>query len=144
MDRTRLLGLGFFAVTAVVVAVAVATSFLGGAEPKAALNTGSDGAVDVPVAKASGPGTAEKLGITGFVEFVIRDADGKVIEESGRLNTTLDAFIDDDASLLSKAGTTTAEATIFDNIQLSLSQKSELVTGMSLGVPSKRHQLGRC
>ena len=28
--------------------------------------------------------------------------------------------------------------------QLSLSQKSELVTGMSLGVPSKRHQLGRC
>ena len=28
--------------------------------------------------------------------------------------------------------------------ELSLSQKSELVTGMSLGVPSKRHQLGRC
>ena len=28
--------------------------------------------------------------------------------------------------------------------QLSLSQKSELVMGMSLGVPSKRHQLGRC
>ena len=27
---------------------------------------------------------------------------------------------------------------------LSLSQKSELVMGMSLGVPSKRHQLGRC
>ena len=26
---------------------------------------------------------------------------------------------------------------------LSLSQKSELVMGMSLGVPSKRHQLGR-
>ena len=26
---------------------------------------------------------------------------------------------------------------------LSLSQKSELVIGMSLGVPSKRHQLGR-
>ena len=28
--------------------------------------------------------------------------------------------------------------------QLSLSQKSELVMGMSLGVPSKVHQLGRC
>ena len=28
--------------------------------------------------------------------------------------------------------------------QLSLSQKSELAMGMSLGVPSKRHQLGRC
>ena len=28
--------------------------------------------------------------------------------------------------------------------ELSLSQKSELVMGMSLGVPSKRHQLGRC
>ena len=28
--------------------------------------------------------------------------------------------------------------------QQSLSQKSELVMGMSLGVPSKRHQLGRC
>ena len=26
----------------------------------------------------------------------------------------------------------------------SLSQKSELVMGISLGVPSKRHQLGRC
>ena len=30
------------------------------------------------------------------------------------------------------------------HIQMSLSQKSELVMGMSLGVPSKRHQLGRC
>ena len=30
------------------------------------------------------------------------------------------------------------------NSVLSLSQKSELVMGMSLGVPSKRHQLGRC
>ena len=28
--------------------------------------------------------------------------------------------------------------------ELSLSQKSELVMGMSLGVSSKRHQLGRC
>ena len=28
--------------------------------------------------------------------------------------------------------------------ELSLFQKSELVMGMSLGVPSKRHQLGRC
>ena len=27
--------------------------------------------------------------------------------------------------------------------EMSLSQKSELVMGMSLGVPSKRHQLGR-
>ena len=32
-----------------------------------------------------------------------------------------------------------AEAT-----QLSLSQKSELAMGMSLGVCSRRHQLGRC
>ena len=118
MDRTRLLGLGFFAVTAVVVAVAVATSFLGEAEPKAALDTGSNGAVDVPVAKASGPGTGEKLGIRGFVEYVVYDADGNVKFESGRLNTTLDGFIDDAASLLSVAGTTTGAATLYDNIQL--------------------------
>ena len=33
---------------------------------------------------------------------------------------------------------------IYKISDVSLSQKSELVMGMSLGVPSKRHQLGRC
>ena len=40
--------------------------------------------------------------------------------------------------------TVPANGSVGKTSQKSLSQKSELVTGMSLGVPSKRHQLGRC
>ena len=117
MDRMRLVGLGFFAVTALVVALTVATTLLGGDEPQAALETGSDGAVGIPTARASGGGTGESLGIKGYVEFIVYDADGNVKERSGRLNATLDGFLNDASSRLA-AATTTAEAHIYENIQL--------------------------
>ena len=93
MEKTRWLGLIFFAVVAFVAAAGVVTWAMGsGDEDAPVVAQNQDGLASTTVAKlregSGGPGVS--FGISGIIEYVVRDADGNIKEQGIIHNTTND------------------------------------------------------
>ena len=119
MEKTRWLGLIFFAVVALVAATGVVTWAMGSGDEDAPVAVqNQDGLASTTVAKLSqgsgGPGVS--FGISGIIEYVVRDGDGNIKEQGIIHNTTNDPEGLDEVLALTIGTAVTGTSAKFDDI----------------------------